>query len=686
MIKYRPDVDGLRSVAVLSIVFFHFKIPGLQGGYIGVDVFYVISGFLIGSIILSDIKNNTFSFINFYRRRIARLYPAYVVMMCFTTLVAFWLFLPREFREFGKSIVASIFYASNILFFRESGYFDTSASLKPLLHTWSLSIEEQFYLLFPGFAYLVFRYIKKDVIFYLVTVVFIFSLLLSIYQIRNDRTAVFYLFPFRAWELLLGVMIATGKLPPVISPLVANILAWLGLGFIAVAVGTYTDKTVFPGFAALLPCLGAFLIIHSGSQHRPLVNRLLSRPAPVFVGLISYSLYLWHWPLVLFAQNYLLRDLVYFETTALIVVTFILATLSWRYVERPFRLPTNVLRRSATNLFATAALASIILACVGFAIYRTNGLPSRLSPETARIAEAASDFLQDWNGCVDKANPFYPGLAHCPIGKPYDADAIFLAWGDSHARAFKNGLDAAAKENGQNGLFVWAGGCPPLFGIEKDETASTAAVDQECTRQNEGVRRLLESSNKIRSVILIGRWSYYAEGKGIGVDRQNEIKLRRQGAGRIANSDQRVLFTEVFLETVKHLRDLGMSIYIVQQAPEIPSYTSRRLAASLRKGSLTYESALTDLVLADYSDVLLRQEVASRVTDRACMLYGATLLNTHSFFCRDRKCSAMLGGYPAYFDNNHITVKTSLKIRALFSPAMRPSTNLSQHCNDVAGP
>jgi len=673
--KYRPDIDGLRSIAVLSIIVFHFKIPGLEGGYVGVDVFYVISGYLIGSIILNDIKNNTFSFVTFYRRRIARLYPAYVVMMCFTTLAAFWLFLPREFREFGKSIVASVFYASNILFFRESGYFDTSASLKPLLHTWSLSIEEQFYLLFPGFAYLAFRYVRKAGILILVTVVCILSLLLSAHQIGNDRNAVFYLFPFRAWELLLGVMIATGKLPPVDSPLAANVLAWLGLGSIAVAVGTYTGRTVFPGLAALLPCLGAFFIIHSGSRHQPMVNRLLSRRAPVFVGLISYSLYLWHWPLVIFAEYYLLRNLTYLETAALIALTFVLATISWRYVEHPFRLPTNVFRRGAASLFTAAALASVVLAGAGFVIYRTNGLPSRLSPETARVAEAAGDFMQDWNGCVDKDNPFYPGLAHCVVGDAYDAEAIFLAWGDSHVGAFRKGLEAAAKENGKSGLLVLAGGCPPLFGIEKDETASTAALDRECTTQNELVRRLLESSNKLKSVILMGRWSYYAEGAGVGIDQDNKMKLRRQDAGRTSNEDQKFIFAQAFLETVKRLRELGTSVYIVQQVPEIPLYNSQRLGASLRRGSVTYEAALTDLVLVDYGDVSRRQEAASRAIDRACALYGAKLLKTHSFFCREGRCSAMLDGLPAYFDNNHITGKTSTKIGALFSPAMRPSTN-----------
>jgi peptidoglycan/LPS O-acetylase OafA/YrhL len=671
MLKYRPDVDGLRSIAVMSVIFFHFGIPGFGGGYVGVDVFFVISGYLIGSIILQGLEAGTFSFIDFYLRRIARLYPAYVFVICFTTVAAFIVFLPREFRDFGKSLVASVLYASNILFFREAGYFDASASLKPLLHTWSLSTEEQFYVFFPGFAYLAYRWLYREAFFGLLVSVAVASLLYSAFQIQNDKSAVFYLFQFRAWELLLGVIIATGKLPRASTRILADCEAWTGVGLLLFAIVAFSEQTLFPAISALVPCLGASLIIHSGLGHQPLVNKLLSMRVPVFIGLISYSLYLWHWPLYVFAR-YWKGTLAPIHTTMLLVSTFALATLTWRIVERPLRLRhTRAGIKNPVAIFSAAVAVSIALGGGGFAIYQLKGMPNRLSSETARMAEAAGDFLQNWNGCVGADNPNFPGLAHCPIGKPYGAESVFIVWGDSHARALKNAVDAGAAASGQSGIFVWAGGCPPLFGVEKHESVSTGRADQACAEQSDRVRLTLQSSPKVKSIILIGRWAYYAEGEGVGVDKHNTIAVRSATRSGNANPDQRAVFSDALLATVKELHVLDKRVAIVQQVPEIPNYNSQRLGISMMQGNLS-QDRLKELSLVAYGDVLKRQNVAMRTIASAATLYGAQVLDTHSYFCRKEMCSALLEGAPAYFDNNHITVTTSLKFGTLFSSAMRP--------------
>lgn len=671
MLKYRPDVDGLRSIAVISVIFFHFKISGFSGGYVGVDVFFVISGYLIGSIILQGLRNGTFSFVDFYLRRVARLYPAYVFIMCFTAAMAFLVFLPREFRDFGKSLSASVIYASNILFYRESGYFDASASLKPLLHTWSLSTEEQFYIIFPGFAYLAFRWLHREALFGFLVFVAIASLLYSAYQVHHDLGAVFYLFQFRAWELLCGVIIATGKLPRARYPLIAECEAWTGTALLLFAVATFSDQTVFPGLSAIVPCLGASLIIHAGLVHQPRVNRLLSMPLPVFVGLISYSLYLWHWPLFVFA-HYWEGALEPLQTAMLLVSTFSLATLSWRFVERPLRLkhsPGGI--RNPGQIFFITVLVSIALGGGGFAIYQLKGMPTRFPAETVHIAEAAGDFQQNWSRCVGADNPYFPGLAHCPIGEPYEADRIFLVWGDSHARALKNSVDAGAKVSGRNGIFVWAGGCPPVFGVEKHESVSNGAADRACASQSDLVRKMLSSSPKVSSVTLIGRWAYYAEGEGIGVDRHNKIAVWSSIRDTISNLDQRDVFFEALLATVKELRELDKRVNIVQQVPEFPNYNSQRLGILKMQGKLS-EERLTELSIVAYGDVLKRQGVAMRAITSAESRYGAQVLDTHSYFCSNGSCSALLEGMPAYFDNNHITAKTSLRFGEMFSSAMSP--------------
>lgn len=668
-IKYRPDIDGLRAVAVLSVIFFHFRIPGLEGGFVGVDIFYVISGFLIGSIILRGLETNNFSFSEFYQRRIARLYPAYFAMMCFTMLTAYWLFLPQEFRQFGKSVVASVAYVSNILFYRESGYFDTSANLKPLLHTWSLSTEEQFYIFFPVFAWLIFRLGKREYAVGTLVAVAIISLALSAIEVERNSVAAFYLFQFRAWELLIGVILASRRVPYPTTLASANIFATLGLISIALAVGTYNERTKFPGLTAVLPCLGAALIIHCGSHWRPLINHLLSQPGPVFVGLISYSLYLWHWPLIVFARYYTLRDLDLLETTAVIAATFSFAIISWRFVERPFRLPATVSVESRWRFFATAGVVTTVLAGGGVVIHQTNGLPGRLPPEVARMAEAATDFFQNYAGCVDEDNTHYPGLAHCAIGDPYASDKIFFVWGDSHARAFKNGLDAAAKDSGKSGILVYGGGCPPLFGVQKHESATTPAKDAQCSRQTELVRRLLESSKKVDSIILISRWSYYTEGKGVGVDEKNTVRLSTSVATNTA-ADQKALFSQSLLATVRQLTGWGTRVFLVEQVPEIPQFDSHYLGVMLRKGALTQDK-LNRLTNIDYGDVLKRQEAGNSAMNMATQRHGAQIVNTHSYFCRHDKCSAMVDGVPVMHDNNHITVKTSVRLKDIFVPAMR---------------
>jgi peptidoglycan/LPS O-acetylase OafA/YrhL len=670
-IKYRPDVDGLRSIAVLSVIFFHFKVPGFGGGYVGVDIFFVISGFLIGSIILRGLESGKFSFLEFYQRRIARLYPAYVAMMCFTSIVAFLLFLPREFAQFGKSVVASVAYVSNILFYRESGYFDASVNLKPLLHTWSLSTEEQFYIFFPVLAYLLFRCGHGKYIVGMLLTIGLISLVMSVYMVDRDSVAAFYLFQFRAWELLVGVIVAFGRIPSPSNYGRANILSAIGLLLIVVAIIGFDEKTAFPGVSALLPCIGAGLVIHSGVQSRPLINQLLSQRGPVFIGLISYSLYLWHWPLIVFARYYALRDLDPLETVTLTAATFACAVLSWRFVERPFRTPANVPVRSYVRFFTISAAVTGLLAGMGIVIVQSKGLPGRLSPETARMAEAAIDFEQNWQGCVDDANPRFPGLAHCAIGNPDTAGKVFLVWGDSHARALKNAIDRMASDSGRSGLVVWGGGCPPLFDIAKHESAATPATDKVCTLKNELVRNLLKSSKKIDAVILIGRWSYYTASSGVGADSQNRIRLAPASSSKTVVADQEKLFADALLATVKQLKEFGVSVYLVEQVPEIPNFDAHRIGVMLRKGDLS-PIMLNELTLIDYAEVTKRQGPAMRAFESACTLYGAHLLATHRYFCREGQCSALADGLPAYFDNNHITVRTSIRIKDFLAPTMRP--------------
>jgi len=259
-VKYRADIDGLRAIAVLGVILFHYGVPGFSGGFIGVDVFFVLSGYLIGSIIFSQLNTDSFSFSTFYFRRIRRLFPVYVVVMLLTTMFAYWFMLPSDFREFGQSLLSSTLYLSNIHFYNEAGYFDSASHLKPLLHTWSLSVEEQFYIIFPFLAWLIFYFNKKLILFCILALTFLSFILAEIF-IERDMSAVFYLYPFRAWEMFFGVLLSLNRLGQLKNILWANFWSIVGMALIVVPIIFYDQTTMFPALNALAPCLGTILAV-----------------------------------------------------------------------------------------------------------------------------------------------------------------------------------------------------------------------------------------------------------------------------------------------------------------------------------------------------------------------------------------------------------------------------------------
>ena len=299
---YRPDIDGLRAIAVLAVLLYHVGGFGLTGGFGGVDVFFVISGYLITTIIQREIESGTFSLLNFYERRIRRIFPALVAVTVVATLVSAMLLLPEDFKEYGKSLLNLMAISSNYYFMRKTGYFDAAASEKPLLHTWSLAVEEQFYIVFPLLLLVLSRFGRRAVIAGLTALAFA-SFLASAATLENAPARAFFATPGRVWELLIGVLTAVMGPALITSRLHREALAALGLALIGYGYFFYTDATPFPGPAALAFCLGAAFIIYAGtSGGETLTARMLSSPLVASIGLISYSVYLWHWPLIVFVR------------------------------------------------------------------------------------------------------------------------------------------------------------------------------------------------------------------------------------------------------------------------------------------------------------------------------------------------------------------------------------------------
>jgi peptidoglycan/LPS O-acetylase OafA/YrhL len=335
-VRHRADIDGLRAIAVVPVVLFHAGVSRVSGGFVGVDIFFVISGYLITSLILGEMAEGRFSLASFYERRIRRIFPALFAVLAVCVVVAALLFLPRELKSFDRSLLATTFFVSNIYFYSGLGYFAAPPDTLPLLHTWSLAIEEQFYIVFPLLLSLVIAFGRR-VWIGLIAALFLLSLAASIWVTRLNPDAAFYLAPMRVWELMLGALLAARLLPRIGSQAVREMLALAGIALIGYAVFAFSPATPFPGSAALIPCLGAALVIYAGEDDgTTLAGKVLSLWPLAFVGLISYSLYLWHWPLLVFARYWTIVPLTVWQSAAIVTTSFILAAFSWRYIEQPF--------------------------------------------------------------------------------------------------------------------------------------------------------------------------------------------------------------------------------------------------------------------------------------------------------------------------------------------------------------
>lgn len=370
---YKREIDGLRAMAVLPVMLFHAGFETFSGGFVGVDVFFVISGYLITTIILAELEQGKFSIVNFYERRARRILPAlFLVMLVCIPFAWLWL-LPSDMRDFSQSLVAVSVFASNILFWRESGYFDTAAELKPLLHTWSLALEEQYYVLFPLFLMLFWRLGKRWILVTL-GIVFVVSLAVAQWAVYAKPAAAFYLLSTRGWELLIGAIAAfylSKAKRKEFGKSVGEIGGWLGVVLILYAVFAYSKATPFPGLYALVPTLGTILVILFATQQTT-VGKFVGNKAFVGVGLISYSAYLWHQPIFAFARTYTFGQLSMEITSSLIFFSFFLAFLSFRYVETPFRSKGKVGRHS---VFLLSTLGAVFFISVGAIGSIKNGFP-----------------------------------------------------------------------------------------------------------------------------------------------------------------------------------------------------------------------------------------------------------------------------------------------------------------------
>ncbi|MBS0416286.1 MAG: acyltransferase [Proteobacteria bacterium] len=495
----RADIQGLRAVAVLPVLAFHVGFTIVPGGFVGVDIFFVISGFLITQLLQRDIEAGRFSLWGFYERRIRRIAPALVAMLLVTFAVAMYFDLPEELADLAKSLLAAAGSVSNFYFWTKSGYFDGGSASNPLLHTWSLAVEEQFYIGWPLYLYLVQRYLKSR--FLLLTIALtVVSLAASAWGAFKHPTATFYL-PFtRLWELSAGGLLALGAIPAVMSSRgVRELMGALGVALIVGSVFLIRSSMPFPGLLAVPPCLGAALVILAGRDGNTLVGKVLAFGPIAFVGAISYSLYLWHWPLTVFQRSDAL--LITGRSSGMIklvivAASFAAAIVSYAFIEQPFR--NRRLGASRPTLMRWAAASLAVVACVASAALATDGLPGRFAPaELAMVAHLKTFEDDSWrpNRCFlydEHGDQLAPECMQTdPVRKNY------LLLGDSHAAQFWSGFSATFA--GVNFLQASASNCFPTLTHAFNESPECADVMVRTLRDLEGNRRIDE-------VILLARW------------------------------------------------------------------------------------------------------------------------------------------------------------------------------------
>lgn len=637
---YRPDIDGLRAIAVVLVILFHFGIDGFSGGYIGVDVFFVISGFLITRLIGPDIARGRFSFVRFYERRIRRIIPALFVVIGASFLAGWFVLLPSDFRSLSQSALATVGFVSNIWFWQETeNYFARAAEYSPLLHTWSLAVEEQFYIVFPPLLLVVFRFLRLHATVAMLIVICAVSFAYSVFLVAHQPQAAFFLSPGRVWELGTGALLALGAVPPIRARWLREALALAGLAVIVVAAIVFRHATPFPGYAALAPCLGAAALILTGMPHRDqrptLVARLLSLRPVVGVGLISYSLYLWHWPILVFLRHvYADPSLPMTATLSAIAAASVAAVLSWTFVEQPFRARGRIRR---PVVFATWAGASIAVAAVAVLVSAQDRLQTfAMSP----VALAADEASRDENPRADACFEIAPEDGLCTFGISGKARSDLLLWGDSHADALMPGMDVAASAIGMSGVFAALGSCPPLLGFMADDRDDAV----ECRRFNDAVMTELKSRNDIRTVVLQARWATYTDGKGRDRDA----------------ADPGAAFERALLRTVDAIRATGREALIVGAVPEIGWDVPRKIIAAERWNLPL--PAVPDLAMARALNAR-----ADQAFEVAAQRPGVRFIPLIDTLCRPQ-CLVSYEGRPIFIDTDHVTASAA---RTLLAPVLR---------------
>ena len=629
-LSHRPDIDGLRALAILPVVLYHAGLPGFSGGFVGVDVFFVISGFLITRLICAELDAGSFTLTGFYERRLRRLAPALLAVLLFTAVAAHFLLLPSFHVEFSRALLATLLFGANIhQALLLSDYFAPNADTQPLLHMWSLAVEEQFYLLFPLLLmWLSKNYAKQQRL--IVAAIALGSLALCIVWTPLHPAGAFYFPHTRAWELLLGALLALG-VAPTLSRATAEVLALLGLLCIGISVTAFSDATAFPGWAALLPCMGTALCIHANSDRPTSVGLWLSWRPVVYIGLLSYSLYLWHWPLLVLSEYWLLREIPW-QTERVLALSLVAAVLSYHFIEQPCRQRSGgIPLRLLLSICIAITMALALVAIYGM------GTQNRPEQRTRLVLDAHRTLAVDTNA-IDCATKYaFTGQARlCQLGShtPDQSPPQFLLWGDSHSGVQRLASHYAAQEFDVAGQWVddrkWR--CPVF-----------------CTNCTEYLEQVLGyiSQHSIKHVLLVCRWDHL---------------LNPHSDHPTANLYTQAEITERMRSMFEDIRAAGADTWFMMQVPYL-AISKRKLLYTVNR----FQATKPTLYTQEQGD--FRSGLRTMLKD-AMPADGVHILDPIPLMCSQQECPYMHQGDSLYDDKDHVNAVQAVRYKEVFRPMM----------------
>ncbi|MBP2700350.1 acyltransferase [Vibrio parahaemolyticus] len=635
--KFRTDINGLRAIAVIAVVLFHFNPAWVPGGFAGVDVFFVISGFLMTGIIFRGLENHNFSIINFYIARANRIIPALSVV-CLVLLAFGWFYLaPLDYRVLGKHVASSLGFISNVVYWRESGYFDSASHSKWLLHTWSLSVEWQFYIIYPVLLVLLKKCLSLTKIKRLLVVSTVFGFIFSAYVTYRWPDPAYFLFPTRAWEMMMGGLAFIYPLQNV-KKTHKKYLEWAGIMLILSSYWFISKDNLWPGYLALIPVMGAYLVIIAHRSDSEITNNIIMQK----VGSWSYSIYLWHWPIVVLGY-YL--EVPHWEWIG-IPVSVILGFCSYKFIEG-IKLPTL----SSMSVKSIASFKPLwMVAVVGLMstfVYAKHGIPTRVSADVLKTENLSKGAKKELEGCFYFPNDDYDGKP-CIIGNKANISAVII--GDSHALSLSESLldQFDLKKEGVVGYY--RASCPFILNVK-----NKSHHNFNCTKSNKLHIQEIMSKYKGVPVYIINRTSGYI----YGFHSPDTPEVYFDHDYKTVSKPFLNEFSKYYEQTMCSIAK-NNPVYITTPTPEMPFNIPKEMAKKEMLNNRPYEY---DLDVKKYNT---RNAFIRGLMDKVHQKCGVTILNVGPYFCNSEKCISSINGDSLYYDDNHLSVFGSRLLSPLF--------------------